>query len=153
MPADIVRNTRINPAFPLGNGELHDLCDDILDVLGLGGSLISLQLVDDAIIAKLNAEFLGCTGPTNVLSFPAQEVEEAGSVADEEDGDGPYLGEIALSVDTLAREVRLYGQDEREHLVRLLAHAMLHLAGYDHGEEMDSLTDLAVAAVGNGEEE
>lgn len=143
MPVHIVRNTVADPAFPLGNGELHDICDDILDALGIGDAEFSLKLVNDKGIALLNEEFLGCSGPTNVLSFPARSEGE----------EGPYIGEIALSVDTLAREVRLYGQDEREHLVRLLAHAVLHLAGYDHGEEMEGLTDLAVAAVGISSED
>lgn len=142
MPVTIVRNAPANPAFPLGNGELHDLCDDILDALGIGEAEFSLQLVNDSAIASLNSDYLGCSGPTNVLSFPSRSEGE----------EGPYIGEIALSVDTLAREVRLYGQNEREHLVRLLAHAILHLAGYDHGEEMDGLTELAVAAVGTAED-
>lgn len=142
MPVQVVRKTRFNPVFPLGNGEIHDLCDAILTALGHEDAWFSLQLVDDHIIATVNAEFLGCTGPTNVLSFPAAE--------NGPDDDG-FLGEIVLSVDTLEREVHLYGQDEREHLARLLAHAVLHLAGYDHGEEMDSLTDLAVAVAATEE--
>lgn len=142
MSVDIVRNAPADPSFPLGNGELHDLCDDILSSLGLDDGFFELRLVDDSEVAALNSSFLGCEGPTNVLSFPARE----GAAEEGEDGER-YLGEVALSVDTLARETRLYGQDPREHLSRLLAHAILHLAGYDHGEEMEALTELAVAAV------
>lgn len=142
MSVEIVRNAPADPLFPLGNGELHDLCDDILAALGLDEASFELRLVDDSEVAALNSSFLGCEGPTNVLSFPAQE-----GVVSDDHGEERYLGEVALSVDTLARETRLYWQDPREHLSRLLAHAILHLAGYDHGEEMEALTELAVAAV------
>ena len=79
---------------------------------------------DDACIARANQRYMGCTGPTNVLSFP---------------GDESLPGVMLLSLDTLNRECLLYGQDPAEHLLRLLAHSVGHLAGYDHGEEMDAL--------------
>lgn len=148
MSIRITRQCRSwEPVFPLSRRELLPLCEGILQALGLEGSHFALKLVDDGEVARLNAEFLGCTGPTNVLSFPAVEytVDTEDEALPDDEG---YLGEIALSVDTLAREVRLYGQEPREHLVRLLAHAVLHLAGYDHGEEMEDLTDLAVGAIG-----
>nr|WP_147821098.1 rRNA maturation RNase YbeY [Salidesulfovibrio onnuriiensis] len=143
-PIQILRQcARWDPVFPLSFHELQDVIARILEALGYDDAALTLKLVDDVEIARLNSEFLGCFGPTNVLSFPAREQEG-------EDGDG-YLGEIALSVDTLAREVDLYGQDPVEHLVRLLAHAILHLAGFDHGEVMDSLTETAVDAFRDGD--
>lgn len=144
----IVIETRLDPAFPLSKCELEDICLMLLDGLGLTGSELTLTLVDDKKIASINAEFLGCTGPTNILSFPAQEHTDVESSEDtEEDSDDVFLGDLALSVDTLARETDLYGQTPVEHLARLLAHGMLHLAGYDHGEEMFDLTDVAVDLV------
>ena len=67
------------------------------------------------------------------LSFPG---EEPG-----------WLGDLVLSVDTLARETFLYNQDLHQYTIRLLAHGFLHLLGHDHGLEMDSLTDLAVLSL------
>ena len=87
---------------------------------------VEAHLVDDACIARANQRYMGCTGPTNVLSFP---------------GDESLPGVMLLSLDTLNRECLLYGQDPAEHLLRLLAHSVGHLAGYDHGEEMDALCD------------
>jgi len=123
----------LDPTLPLSRREAEPLLLGLLDALGLTGSELEVRLVDDAEIARLNREFLGLPGPTNVLSFPADDPERPG-----------YLGEIALSVDTLGREAALYGQAPREHLTRLLAHGVLHLAGYDHGEAMEAMTDLAV---------
>lgn len=96
---------------------------------------VEINLVDDATIADLNSSFLQCDGPTNILSFPSTE-----------DGSAQSIGWLALSMDTLERECLLYGQDRTEHALRLIAHGMLHLAGYDHGDEMFALTDVAVDA-------
>ncbi len=133
---------RWEPVFPLSVREVRAVMLRILEVLGYEDGTLTLKLVDDVEVAHLNSEFLGCTGPTNVLSFPAVDEGEA--------GEGESLGEIALSVDTLAREVELYDQEPVEHMVRLLAHAVLHLAGFDHGEVMDSLTESAVDAFRKG---
>lgn len=85
---------------------------------------IDLHLVTDAAMAHANAKHLGCTGPTNVLSFP---------------GASGMAGTLLLALDTLDRECLLYGQEGVEHLLRLLAHGVAHLAGLDHGPEMDAL--------------
>lgn len=137
-PPAVVLNSDVAPAaldprFPLAKRELLAIMESLLAALGLSGRSLSLTLMDDAAIAELNAQFLGCHGPTNILSFP------------EEDPSRPLeLGALFLSVETLAREAFLYGQEPPQHLARLLAHGILHLAGHDHGPEMDSMTDLAV---------
>lgn len=134
----VIRETRLDPRFPLSRRELGELVSLILESLGLEGDSLEIKLVDDRAMTVLNREFMGCVGPTNVLSFPAEEEAEEG---------GTHLGSLALSVDTLTRECDLYGQHPVLHLARLLAHGILHLAGYDHGEAMYDLTDLAVASV------
>ena len=127
---------RLNPTLPISPSALLPLLQSILACLDLQDRDLFLQCVDDGKIADLNESFLGCTGPTNILSFPASPEENK-----------VVLGELALSIDTLTREIHLYGQDPLEHLVRLLAHGILHLAGYDHGETMYSLTEMVVAQV------
>jgi probable rRNA maturation factor len=94
----------------------------------------SLFLVRDRDIALLNADYLDCPGPTNILSFPF------GS---------PGAGELFLSVDALRREALLYGQNVAEHACRLLAHGFAHLLGLDHGPDMDSLCETLLAATQN----
>lgn len=127
----------VNPTVPLSRSEITPLVKHLMGVLDLDGAEVEIRFVDDAAIERLNREFLGLPGPTNVLSFPADDPARPG-----------YLGEIALSVDTLCREAALYGQDPAAHLTRLLAHGLLHLAGYEHGPLMDALTDMAVERVG-----
>ena len=125
----------LNPTLPLSSRELKPLVRRLLEVFGLSRASLELRLVDDQSMALMNRQFLGLNGPTNVLAFPAQ------------DPDRPsYLGDIALSVDSLTREAHLYGQPPVEHLTRLLAHAILHLMGHDHGPEMEGLTEMAMLA-------
>ena len=83
-------------------------------------------LVDDHTISSLNASYLGCSGPTNIITFPASPKSP---------------GSMYLSLDCLHRECLIYGQKPRIHLLRLLAHGFGHLAGLDHGTEMDSLAE------------
>ncbi|MEZ7196345.1 rRNA maturation RNase YbeY [Pseudodesulfovibrio karagichevae] len=155
-PVEIIRETRLDPRFPLSRCELRELAAILLDALGLTGRTFELKLVDDREIARLNREFLGCSGPTNILSFPAHDEADAEDAEETEygaggevgePGDQTFLGELALSVDALARETDLYGQLPLEHLARLLAHGLLHLAGFDHGEIMFDMTDAAVDRV------
>ncbi len=122
-----------DPVLPLANSELRNIFEILDGIFNFCEREIILHLVNDAKMADLNTRFLACTGPTNVLAFP-------------DDAEG-RLGEIALSVDTLAREIQLYAQIPVEHTVRLLAHASLHLLGFEHGAEMDMLTQTAVNAV------
>lgn len=125
----------LRPEFPLARRELASLVETLLEVLGLSGADLSLTLMDDPGMALMNAKYLDCAGPTNILSFPEPDPLLPQS-----------LGALFLSVDTLSREAFLYGQDPAEHLARLLSHGILHLAGHDHGPVMDELTDLAVDA-------
>lgn len=126
----IERGVVPDPRLPLARRELEALLERLMAILGLSGDL-TLALVDDRAMAELNLRHLGCSGPTNVLAFPGE-------------GEGS-LGEIALSPAVCLREARLYGQDPALHLARLLAHALLHLAGLDHGPEMEALTESAAA--------
>lgn len=169
----LTRNTPRGYLVPTSRVEIDAFTTWLLERLGLGGSLVEIDLVDDATIAELNLEFMGMPGPTNVLSFPdtddlhceapyvlgedflPEEYTEddgrdcMGDVGDPDtDPDRPLrLGAIALSLDTCAREARLYGQTSREHFFRLLCHGILHCAGLDHSEEMDIITDEAMEEI------
>ena len=100
---------------------------------------VRLIVASDGAISAVNLRNLGCSGPTNILSFP----EDEGGV-----------GTLFLSADTLERESVLYGQDVPVHAVRLLAHGMGHILGFDHGPEMDDFCGfLAACALGGDETE
>jgi probable rRNA maturation factor len=97
----------------------------ILNALECPDGELSILIVDDAEIAKLNKTFLGRSGPTNVIAFPMQE--------------GPFreinpnlLGDVVISLDTAAREARQDCISVESRFDQLLIHGILHLFGFDH---------------------
>lgn len=104
---------------------------------------ISLLACDDPRIAELNAEFRSKPQPTNVLSWPAEELaaeEDGGTpLAPEADFTGEIpLGDIAISYDTCAREALEAGKALTDHTRHLIIHGLLHLLGYDHIRDRDA---------------
>ncbi len=159
--------------LPLGRFDLIRVLEAMLDSLGLEDCSLDLELANDARMAELNLEFLGCPGPTNILSFPSNITLEADleplsdedfpaleaapledyqdqglddSDDDDEEEDQEHLGLLVLAPETVRREAFLYGQPLDAHTLRLLAHGLVHLAGHDHGPLMDTLTEQALAA-------
>lgn len=118
----------------------------VFDDLGLApaGFQISLLGCDDARIAALNAEFRGKPTPTNVLSWPAEDLAEEPPGAEParpapgEAGDPWLLGDIALAYDTCAAEAAAAGKSLSDHATHLIVHGVLHLFGYDHQTEPDA---------------
>ncbi|MEL7430110.1 MAG: rRNA maturation RNase YbeY, partial [Pseudomonadota bacterium] len=89
------------------------------------------RAVLDTTIKALNHEWRGKDSATNVLSFPNQP-------------EGPLLGDIVVSLDTLNREATLEQKPLDAHFSHLMVHGFLHLFGYDHlnddeAETMESL--------------
>ncbi len=126
--------------LPFCRTELRQALSAMLGAAEAGNVELDLVLVRDGGMAACNHGYMRCHGPTNVLSFPMDEQLEG-------DEHTPLqLGSLVFSVDTLHREARLYGQDTREHCLRLLAHGLGHLAGYDHGPEMDELCSSMLEA-------
>jgi len=85
--------------------------------VGLRGR-VGVRLLDDAGIQALNRQFRRHDQPTDVLSFPA--------------GEAGYRGDLAVSLDTAARQARALHHGLDLEVRVLLLHGLLHLAGYDH---------------------
>jgi len=104
---------------------------------------VSILACDDARIARLNAEFRGKPGPTNVLSWPSEEraAETPGARPALPDPDDPMaaeLGDLALAFETCAREAEAAGKPLADHLTHLVVHGTLHLLGFDHETDPDA---------------
>lgn len=114
---------------------------------------------DDSRIATLNAEFRGKPKPTNVLSWPAEDL------APEAEGEEPFLpgegdpedplplGDIALAYETCAREAEEAEKPMADHVTHLVIHGLLHCLGYDHirdgdAERMEALEVQILASLG-----
>ncbi|HUB33027.1 MAG TPA: rRNA maturation RNase YbeY [Bryobacteraceae bacterium] len=88
--------------------------------------VVSVLLTGDARIRRLNREYRRKDQPTDVLSFPAALTGD----------DHRLAGDLAISVDTAARQATEAGHSLATELQILVLHGVLHLAGYDH--ETDS---------------
>ena len=89
-----------------------------LEAIGKSESSATIAFVSDKSIRKLNQQFRNVDKATDVLSFPADEPNN--------------LGDVAVSVETAARQAnenRLSFDDE---IAQLILHGLLHLVGYDH---------------------
>ncbi len=92
--------------------------------VGLEGT-VSVLLTTDAELKRLNRTFRGKNKPTDVLSFPADPIPGLPSAH-------PHAGDLAISVDTAARQAASFGHPLGAELRILLLHGLLHLAGLDH---------------------
>jgi probable rRNA maturation factor len=102
--------------------------------LGLGKADVTICLVSDAEIARMNEAFRKKKGPTDVLSFPAVERRKAVRLRRGRSAvhAGEYLGDIAISPATARRNAKTYGRTLPNELQILMLHGVLHLLGYDH---------------------
>jgi len=87
--------------------------------VGLPGH-VDVLVSDDAALQRLNMTFRGKNKPTDVLSFPAVE------------NDAEIAGDLAISLETAARQAATYGHTVRDEVRILLLHGLLHLSGLDH---------------------
>lgn len=90
---------------------------------------ISVTIVDNDKIHKLNNKFRNIDRPTDVLSFPLIDFEKEGMPPSDQKA---YLGDIVISIDKAKEQAREYGHSLEREISFLTAHSMLHLLGYDH---------------------
>jgi probable rRNA maturation factor len=105
--------------------------DALLAAIDEGGSSVSVSFVRDPKIRELNRTFRGLDKPTDVLSFPLVEPDDAYSGAER------LLGDIVISVDTARRQAADYDAPLDREIARLLIHGVLHLLGHDHLEPVE----------------
>lgn len=114
--------------------------------LGLNQSDVTVCLVSDKAMARLNQSFRKKKGPTDVLSFPAVARNKSLRLGRKSKvTNSPkreYLGDIAISPATARRYAKNNGRHLASELRVLILHGILHLLGYDHetdGGEMDAM--------------
>jgi probable rRNA maturation factor len=95
-----------------------------LRVLGTDGEL-SIALVGDDEIRRLNASYRNVDSPTDVLAFSMREGADLSVHPD-------LLGDVVISLDTAARQAERRGVALATEVRVLLVHGILHLLGYDH---------------------
>ncbi|MGV6840507.1 MAG: rRNA maturation RNase YbeY [Planktomarina sp.] len=114
---------------------------------------VSVLATNDTEIAGLNAQFRGKAAPTNVLSWPSEDLSPDTPGANPRPPMDMEIGDIALAFETCQREAIEQGKNFEDHLTHLLLHGMLHLLGYDHitdadAEIMEAIEIKALANMG-----
>jgi probable rRNA maturation factor len=113
---------------------LHDFYERARRELRFSPESITVQLISDAAMARLNRTYRNKEGPTDVLSFPASRGKSR-HIAE-------YVGDIAISPETARRNARRFSRSLAVEMRILILHGMIHLAGFDHENdhgEMDRL--------------
>lgn len=110
--------------------------------LGFAPESITIELISDRAMARLNETYRKKRGPTDVLSFPANGAHAKNGVVSPRKKEREYVGDIAISPETARRNARRFARTLAEEMRILILHGMIHLAGYDHDAdhgEMDRL--------------
>lgn len=90
---------------------------------------LTVRIVDELESRKLNKRWRKSSGPTNVLSFPA---EGTASVIP------GLLGDIVICAPVVEKEAEQQNKKLHEHWAHMVIHGTLHLVGYDHMDEVDA---------------
>ena len=118
----------------------------VWDELGLEGADVTICLVSEAEIARMNEAFRKKKGPTDVLSFPAAKGGKPVAIpigrARRSSPKGRYLGDVAISPATARRNAKSYGRTLGSEIRILILHGVLHLLGYDHETDRGAMNRL-----------
>ncbi|PRY63705.1 putative rRNA maturation factor [Knoellia remsis] len=90
-----------------------------------------LRLVDEAAMETLHVQWMDLPGPTDVMSFPMDELRPGRDGEEPEEG---VLGDIVLCPSVAEKQAAQAGHATEEELLLLTTHGILHLLGYDHAE-------------------
>jgi probable rRNA maturation factor len=92
---------------------------------------VAIMAVDEAAMEQLHLQWMGEPGPTDVLSFPMDELRPGrdGEVSSE-----GILGDIVLCPSVAQAQAEVAGHSMMAELAMLSVHGLLHLLGYDHAE-------------------
>jgi probable rRNA maturation factor len=114
--------------IPVALDPLQQFADRARRELRFADDAVTVCLVSDAAIARLNRRYRGKRGPTDVLSFPSAVRIPSRARRDAR----KYAGDIAISPAAARRNARRLDRSLPDELRVLILHGMLHLAGYDH---------------------
>ena len=109
--------------FAMTRMEIHPDCE------------LSISLVDESEMSALHVQWMDEPGPTDVLSFPMDEIRPQSRAQ------GPgMLGDVILCPSFAAAQAREAGHSMQEELELLTVHGVLHLLGFDHREPEEKET-------------
>lgn len=124
---------------PLSTDALRKLAEMVLVEEGFGPDTeLSLFFVTDASITDYNERFMGRTGPTDVLAFPLEHLSP-GEVPVRRQNEPPVtLGDVIIAPNYVRSNAAKHGTDFDNEVALMVVHGILHLLGYDHGDDAEA---------------
>ena len=118
-----------NSGIACNEDEIIDVAAFALDKMGIHpDSDLGITLVDEDEITKLHVQWMNLPGPTDVLSFPMDELKPFSA------SDGPgIIGDIVICPQFAAKQA--VSHSTADEISLLTVHGVLHLLGFDHVEE------------------
>ncbi len=92
---------------------------------------LAIVLVDEAAMEQLHVQWMDEPGPTDVLSFPMDELRPG---TEDQPTPAGLLGDIVLCPQVAQAQAETAGHSTMEELLLLTTHGILHLLGFDHAE-------------------
>ena len=118
--------------FDVDEAEFAALGRHVLDAMHVHPQTdLSILLVGTEVMTELHVQWMDEPGPTDVLSFPMDELRPG---TDGEVSPAGLLGDVVLCPEVAAKQARGAGHSTMEELLLLTTHGILHLLGYDHEE-------------------
>lgn len=128
MPVELTNESGVEVA----EEQLHDVISFGLAQMRVHPDAeLAIVLVDEGAMEQLHLQWMGEPGPTDVLSFPMDELRPG---RDGETSAEGILGDIVLCPTVAATQAEAAGHSVMAELSMLSIHGLLHLLGYDHAE-------------------
>lgn len=122
-------------AIEIDETRLLRLADYVLGELNVSADAdLSIILVDEGAMEALHVQWMDEPGPTDVLSFPMDELRPGTDDAPTPPG---LLGDIVLCPQVAETQAQAAGHSTLDELLLLTTHGLLHLLGFDHAEPED----------------
>ena len=131
-----IANRQRKTRLPLRRIEKESL--KALSFLGLQNAELSIVFASSAVVRKLNNKYRGIDSTTDVLSFPLNEFGGQSAVYRKAAREAPgpegvlFLGDVVIDPARALEQARESGHGIGDEIIRLVAHGLLHLLGYDH---------------------
>ena len=110
---------------------IKDIVDYTLKRENIDNGIMSIIIVDNEIIHKINKEYRGVDRATDVISFALEDDDTFVDIGKR------ILGDIYISIDKVKEQAKSYGHSEKREISFLTVHGTLHLLGYDHMKKED----------------
>ena len=128
--------------IPVDEAALQRLATYAFDILHVHPDAeLAIVLVDEAAMEQLHVQWMDEPGPTDVLSFPMDELRPG---TEEEPSPAGLLGDVVLCPQVAQVQAETAGHTLMDELLLLTTHGILHLLGFDHAEPADEREMFAI---------